>query len=712
MEPSSVKYHYEELKQQVHFHNYRYHVMDAPVISDAEYDKLLLELRQIESDHPDWVTPDSPTQRAGAVPSERFEKVRHPHPILSLANAFGAEDARAWYERVCKLDDRVGQAGFVVEPKIDGLSVILHYRNGLFVQGATRGDGEVGEDITANLRTVKAIPLRIPVNRAASDQAARHPGEAQSSLLARHSPLPDHLIPDTLVVRGEIFIPIQEFEKLNRKLEEAGEKTYLNPRNTAAGSLRQLDPSITATRPLTLLVYQIVAWESASQTPPEPRSQWELLEYLKSLGFPVTDVARRFDNIEDAIAYTVTWDKRRDELPYEADGMVIKIDDLRLAAELGFVGKDPRGAIAFKFPAREVTTQLLGIEVEVGRTGVLTPRAALEPVEINGVVVKNATLHNFDYIAEKDIRPGDRVLVKRAGEVIPYVIGPVVDLRNGTEKPYVPPSLCPACGQPVEHLEGEVAWYCVNAACPAQLVRNVEHFVSKGAMDITGLGIKIVEKLIETGAVKDVADIYTLKREDILEAVTKKDRKTEKEPPGKIADNLLAAIQVSRQQPLSRLLTALGVRGVGEVSAADLSRAFPSLDLLAQAGEDQLQMVEGIGPNIAAAILDWFGRERNRAVLEKLKAAGVWPVMQVQGRDRPGEGTLSGQTFVVTGTLPTFSREGVKEFIEQHGGKVTDSISKNTSYLVLGEAPGSKFQKAQALGVKVIGEEELREMCA
>jgi DNA ligase (NAD+) len=699
MDDQTLRKSYTELQQQLHFHNYRYHVLDDPVISDVEYDRLLVELRQIETDHPDWVTSDSPTQRAGAVVSEKFEKVRHPHPILSLANAFGAEDARAWYERVRKIDDRVEKTQFVVEPKIDGLSVVLHYRNGLFVQGATRGDGEIGEDITANLRTVKAIPLKIPVNQALSAPPTPNPLS------------PDSFVPDYLVVRGEVFIPIHDFEELNHKLQEAGEKTYLNPRNTAAGSLRQLDPSITASRPLTLLVYQIVAWENASKAAQEPRSQWALLQYLKSLGFPVTDAARLFDNIEDAIAYTVTWDSRRDELPYEADGMVIKIDDLPLASELGFVGKDPRGAIAFKFPAREVTTQLLDIDVEVGRTGVLTPKAVLEAVEINGVIVRNATLHNFDYIAEKDIRVGDRVLVKRAGEVIPYVIGPVVDLRSGAEKPYVPPTTCPACGQPVEHIEGEVAWYCVNAACPAQLVRNVEHFVSRGAMDITGLGIKIVEKLIETGAVKDVADIFTLTRADILAAVTKKDRKTGKEPPGKIADNLLAAIQVARGQPLSRLLTALGVHGVGEVSAVDLSRAFPSLDLLANADADQLQMLDGVGPNIAEAIVDWFAQPRNQKVLEKLKAAGVWPVNQQSQITNPqSSGLLFGLTFVVTGTLPTLSREGVKEFIEQHGGKVTDSVSKNTSYLVLGEAPGSKYEKAKSLEVKVIGEEELRKL--
>ncbi len=705
METSTLRKRYEDLKQQINFHNHRYHVMDDPVISDAEYDRLVIELRQLEAAHPDWVTPDSPSQRAGAEPSEKFEKVRHPRPILSLANAFGEADARAWYERVCKLDDRLEKARFVVEPKIDGLSVVLHYRDGVFTQGATRGDGELGEDITANLRTVKTIPLKIPVNLGMDKQ-----GSDKLSGLEPRSHTNARMVPDGLVIRGEIFIPVKEFDKLNKRLEENGEKTYLNPRNTAAGSLRQLDPAMTASRPLTLLVYQIVQWENNSQPPREPRSQWQLLEYLRDLGFPVTDTARRFDDIESAIAYTAAWDKRRDELSYEADGMVIKIDDLDLADELGFVGKDPRGAIAFKFPAREVTTKLLGIEVEVGRTGVLTPKAVLEPVEINGVIVRNATLHNFDYIAEKDIRPGDRVLVKRAGEVIPYVIGPVVDLRSGAEKPYVPPRTCPACGQQVEHFEGEVAWYCVNAACPAQLVRNVEHFVSRAAMDINGLGIKIVEKLIEAGLVGDIADIYSLNREDILGALTKKDRKTESAPPGKIAENLLAAIETSRRQPLNRLITALGIHGVGEVSASDLSVHFPSLDMLAVASADQLQAVGGVGPNIAEAILDWFSNERNRKVLEKLKAAGVWPMGTAVAP--PSVGPLSGLTFVVTGTLSGFTRDTVKEFIEGHGGKVTDSVSRNTSYLVSGEAPGSKLQKAQSLGVQVISEAELRKLCA
>ncbi len=690
MDTKSLRSRYEELVVEINQHNYRYHTLDAPIISDAEYDKLLNELKRIEADHPDWIAPDSPTQRAGAKAADRFEKVRHPAPILSLANAFGADDARAWYERVRKLDERVASAKFVVEPKIDGLSVVLHYRDGVFVQGATRGDGEVGEDITANLRTVKTIPLHIPVSRKQ---------EAESGLPAAY-----RLPPSYLVVRGEAFMPVKEFEKLNEQLAEAGEKTYLNPRNTAAGSLRQLDPALTASRPLTLLVYQIVYSEGGQI----PTSQWELLEYLKALGFPVTDVAKRFDDIESAIAYTETWNTRRDELTYEADGMVIKIDDLNLAAELGFVGKDPRGATAFKFPAREVTTKLLDIRVTVGRTGVLIPNAVLEPVEINGVIVERATLHNFDYIAEKDIRVGDRVLVKRAGEVIPYVIGPVADARTGKERKYKLPQVCPVCEQPVEHFEGEVAWYCVNAACPAQLQRNIEHFVSRGSMDINGLGFKIVEKLIDTGAIRDVADIYTLTREAILEAVTKKDRKTEKEPPGKIADNLLSAIAESKKQSLSRVITALGIRGVGEVSARDLATHFGNLDALSKASADDLQQIEGIGPNIAEAIVDWFARPANQKILKKLKVIGLWPVEQEKREKR--EGKLSGLTFVVTGALPNFSRDDAKEFIESNGGKVTDSISKNTNYLVLGENPGSKFDKAKSLGVKIIDEDELKKL--
>src|SRR5258706_3572208 len=674
---------YEELKQQIQFHLYRYHVLDAPVISDLEYDRLMNEMKAIEAEHPGWVTPDSPSQRTGAAPSERFVKVRHPRPIMSLANAFGAQDAHAWYERICRLDDRAERAKFVVEPKIDGLSIVLHYRDGIFVQGATRGDGEVGEDITSNLRTVRSIPLKIPV-------------EAKG-------PKP----PKQLVVRGEAFLPIKEFEKLNRRREEKGEPMYSNPRNYVAGILRQLDPALSAWRTLTVVVYQIIHFEGGKI----PTSQWEILEYLKALGFPVTDIAKRFDNFEKAIAYTETWDKKRDELSYEADGMVIKIDDLNLARELGFVGKDPRGAIAFKFPAREVTTKLLDIRVTVGRTGVLIPNAVLEPVEIGGVIVERATLHNFDYIAEKDIRIGDRVLLKRAGEVIPYIIGPVVDARTGKEKKYKPSKTCPSCGQPVEHLEGEVAWYCVNAACPAQLVRNIEHFVSRGAMDIVRLGSRIVEKLIETKKVKDVADIYTLTRANILDAVTKKERKTEKEPPGKIADNLLTAIEASRSQPLSRLITALGIHGVGEVMAGDLSRAFADLDGLAKGKVDDPLQIDVCGVTTAEGIVDWISRPFNHKVLKKVKLVGMWPKGgESSNAKSQASDKFAGLTFVITGTLPTFSRDDAKDFIESHGGKGTDSVSKKTSYLVLGEAPGSKFEKAKSLGGKIVGEAGLKKL--
>ncbi len=696
MNENDLRQRYEALKREINYHNYRYHVLDSPVISDAEFDRLMAELKRIEAEHPDWVTPDSPSQRVGGAPLDRFEKVRHPAPILSLANAFDAAGVRAWFERIRKLDARVERARFVVEPKIDGLTVVLHYRDGVFVQGATRGDGEVGEDITANLRTVKSIPLRIPLSENVSA-----PGTAGTDDLplfaARKGRESVPTVPAYLVVRGEAFITIRDFERLNRQLEERGEKTYLNPRNTAAGSLRQLDPSIAASRPLTILVYQIVAWEDARLSP--PTTQWETLAYLKALGFPVTGVARRFDDLEAAIAYAASWTERRNELPFEADGMVIKIDDLALVADLGVVGKDPRGAIAFKFPAREVTTRLLDIRVNVGRTGVLTPYAVLEPVEIGGVTVERATLHNFDFIAEKDIRIGDRVRVKRAGDVIPYVIGPVVEARSGREQPYRPPKTCPSCGQPVEHFEGEVAWYCVNAACPAQLIRNVEHFVSRGAMDIVGLGIKIVEQLVEAGLVRDVADLYTLRKEDLLPLEGFAEKK---------AENLLAAIEASKQQSLARLITALGIRGVGEVVAADLARRYPDLDALARATQEDLLQIEGIGPNIAAAIVDWFAQPRNRQVLAKLKAAGVWP----RGEARPkGEALpLGGLTFVVTGTLSGFTRQEVKEYIQAHGGRVASSVSKKTDYVVVGENPGSKLQKARALGVKIIGEEELRKM--
>jgi DNA ligase (NAD+) len=663
----------QELREQINHHNYRYHVLDAPVISDYEYDKLLAELRKIEADHPDWITPDSPTQRAGAPPADKFVKVAHPKPILSLANAFNAEEVHAWLERIARLDERVYETDFVVEPKIDGLSVVLHYQDGIFVLGATRGDGEIGEDVTLNLRTVRSLPLKIPVD----PQCSEPPAE--------------------IVVRGEAFITIPDFQKLNESLEEAGERTYQNPRNTAAGSLRQLDPSLTASRPINLLIYQIV-----SSSEPPPNTQMGTLELLRSLGFP-TPNGRYCRTLDDAIQACQEEGDKRDEYVFELDGMVIKINDLRLSEDLGIVGKDPRGAIAFKFPAQVVTTTLLDIGVNVGRTGVLTPYAVLDAVEIGGVIVRQATLHNFDYIREKDIRVGDRVLVKRAGDVIPYIIGPVDDARDGSQAEYVPPEICPACGQPVEHFEGEVAWYCVNAACPAQLIRNLEHFVSRGAMDIVGMGIKIVEQLVHEGLLNDVADLYALQRDNLLKLEGFAEKKV---------DNLLAAIEASKSQPLARLLTGLGIRGVGEVMAVDLANHYRDIDELSNATLDELQEIEGVGPNIANAIIDWFDRSANQKVLAKLRSHGVWPRQaQIQLEIRPPQ-TLAGLTFVITGTLPTLSRDDAKEFVQNRGGKVTGSVSSNTNYLIVGENPGSKLEKAQELGVKVLDEAGLMNLAA
>ena len=665
----------DELKKEINYHNYRYHVIDAPVISDYEYDRLVIELREIESQHPEWVTPDSPSLRTGAAPLDKFTKIRHPKPILSLANAFDVNDIYAWFDRIRKLDDRVESTGFIVEPKIDGLTIVLHYENSVFVQGATRGDGIIGEDVTNNLKTVRALPLKIPTD-----------------------PIRP-IAPSELVVRGEAFITKKDFEKLNKRLEEAGESTYQNPRNTAAGSLRQLDPGLTAKRPLTILVYAII-----SESEDLPTTQIDRLRYLSDLGFPVPE-AILCKNIEKTINAYNEFLIKRDKLEYEADGAVIKINDLMLADQLGIVGKDPRGAIAYKFPAIEVTTKLQDIGINVGRTGVLTPYAILVPVEVGGVIVKQATLHNFEYIKDKDIRIGDKVAIKRAGDVIPYVIGPFPDLRIGEEKIFEPPDFCPACGQQVEHLEGEVAWYCVNASCPAQLIRNLEHFASRGAMDIVGLGIKIVEQLVFNKLVTDVADIYTLSRNDLMALEGFAEKK---------ADNLLDSIRVSRNRNLNRLIIALGIRGVGEVLAADLTDTYSDLDGLARASIDDLQNIEGVGPNIAQSIVDWFSRPANKNLLKKLRQVDLWPKETIIDKQVKPIQRLSGMTFVITGAIPGFTRNDVKDMIEDYAGKVTDSVSKNTSFVVVGDQPGSKLDKAKNLGIpfldfdgliKLIGEE-------
>ena len=673
-EKESIQSRLQDLRQKINFHNYRYHVLNAPVVSDYEYDQLMNELRAIEHEHPDLITSGSPTQRLTDQVSERFVKVSHPAPILSLSNAFNQEDLFSWQERLARMDPRVAEADYVTEPKFDGLTVVLHYENGIFVRGATRGNGEVGEDISSNIRTIQSVPLQIPLDPQGPPA------------------------PELLVVRGEVYIPVSKFEQLNRKLEEKGEKTYVNPRNTASGALRQLDPSITASRPLEISVYAIVTAEG--DVPP---TQWETLDYLKALGFPVSDLNMHCPDLGCVMREYEEWLVRRDRIDFEVDGMVIKINDLALRESLGVVGKDPRGAIAFKFPAREVSTKLNDIGVNVGRTGVLTPYAILEPVEIGGVVVKQATLHNYDFIEERDIRVGDRVLVKRAGDVIPYVIGPIVDARDGSERSFVPPTTCPSCGQVVEHLEGEVAWYCVNASCPAQLVRNLEHFVSRSAMDIVGLGIKIVEQLVDAGLVQNVADLYRLTREDLLGLEGFAEKK---------ADNLLDAISGSKNRSLALVINALGIRGIGEVTAVDLANNYRSFDTLRTATVEDLEQIEGIGPNIAQAVVDWFNRPANLALLEELHSVGIWPVMKAPEQAEGASLPLDGLTFVVTGTLADYSRDEIKALIQENGGKVTGSVSSSTSYLVAGEKAGSKLDKARSLDVPVLGQQELLALIA
>jgi DNA ligase (NAD+) len=668
----------EALREQIRYHNYRYYVLDEPAISDAEYDALMCELRALEAAHPELVTPDSPTQRVGAPPGEQFAKVQHVVPMLSLANASDEAEVRAWYERVVRLLGNDARVAFVVEPKIDGLAVTLIYRNGILVRGATRGDGETGEDVTANLRTIPGIPLRL--GAFASNPEGQTNGAPVQAV-----------IPPLIEVRGEVYMRIADFLRLNEQLAASGEKVAANPRNAAAGSLRQKDPAITARRPLRFFAYGIGQIEGV-----QVRTQWETLNFLRTLGFPVNRDARRFERLDDALAYCREWMTRRDELEYEVDGVVIKIDSFAQQAQLGVVGRDPRWAIAFKFPAREAVSRLIDIVVNVGRTGVITPNAVIEPVNIGGVTVRNASLHNADYIAERDIRIGDYVIVKRAGDVIPYIVGPIVARRDGSERPWQMPATCPACGTPLERAEGEVAYRCPNfGICPAQITRRIEHFVSRGAMDIAGIGEKQVQLFVERGWVQDVADLYTLTPDHFANV--------EGYGPKRVA-NLLSAIAGSKNRPLHRLIVGLGIRYVGEVVAQILANHFGSLDALAAASADEIDALEGIGPAIAASVAAYFARPESKALIAKLKRAGVRT--EAQGTARASRGNaLAGKTFVITGTLPSMSREEASALITAHGGKVSGSVSKKTDYLVIGAEPGgTKFAKAQELGIPMIDE--------
>jgi DNA ligase (NAD+) len=659
------------LREEINLHSHRYFVLDSPLISDAQFDLLVDELREIEHQYPELITPDSPTQRVQGQPAAGFAKVAHPAPILSLDKVTNREQIFAWYSRISKLLPSTDTPlSYVVEPKLDGLTVVLHYDHGRFVLGATRGDGQVGEDITGNLRTLPTLPLRIPVSSEGPEPPAR------------------------LVVRGEVLILIDDFASLNQRLISEGETPFANPRNAAAGSLRQLDARITAQRPLRLFVYSVVEKEGRA-----PATQHETLSYLEALGFPVTVETRSFESLEDVADHCEAMDEQRNTLPYETDGLVIKIDDLTTAESLGAVGGRPRGSVAYKFPAQEAITRLEAVEFTLGRTGIITPAAILEPVPIAGVVVSRASLHNFDAVVERDIRVGDRVVVKRAGDVIPYVTGPVVAARDGSEREIGPPTTCPSCGEPVSHPEGEVAYYCINVACPAQLVQKVTYFAA--VMDIEGIGERTALQLVDQGLVQDPVDLYNLRKEALLELEGFADRK---------ADNLLSAIEASKTQSFTRLLAALGIRGVGGTVAALLTDAFPSLDALLSATTEEIAAVAGLGPITAQNVVDWFSLPRHQALVQKLRQAGLTLAAPVATAPGVEPQPLDGMTFVITGTL-TRPREEIQQWIEAQGGKVTGSVSAKTDYLVIGENPGgSKFRRAQQLGTPMLGEDELGQL--
>jgi DNA ligase (NAD+) len=654
----------EKLRALLRYHSYRYHTLDQPEISDAEYDALLHELRALETQYPELITPDSPTQRVGAEPLPEFVKVQHPYPMTSLTDAFSREEVEAWLERAKRLLPDDVSLEFVVEPKIDGLAVALTYEEGQLVRGATRGDGRVGEDITANVRTIRNLPLRIPVR---GDEPA----------------------PRLIEVRGEIYMPRDLFVHMNEQRLAQGEAPFANPRNASAGAVRQLDPRITAARPLRFFVYAVGFVEGLALN-----TQWETLNYFKRLGFATNPDSRLIADFQEVLTYCEKWMNQRDTLNYEADGVVIKINDFGVQQRLGIVGNAPRWAVAYKFPSREATTRLLEIGVNVGRTGVLTPYAILEPVQLGGVTIRQATLHNFDDLARKDIRAGDMVVVRRAGDVIPQVAGPVVGLRDGSERVFIIPQTCPVCGEPVVREEGEVAVYCVNAACPAQVVRHVEHWASREALDIEGLGEKVAILLVTEGLVTDVADLYTIQKEALLKLEGFAEKR---------ADNLVKAIADSRTRPLWRVLVGLGIREVGNKVAQTLANHFLTLNMLMDATPEQLQEVEGIGPSTAEDIVNYFQRPRHRELVAKLRRYDV--KLEEQPAAAHGPAPLDDMTFVITGTLPSMSREVAAALIIQYGGKITGSVSKNTTYLLAGDNPGgSKSTAAQRLGIPLLDE--------
>jgi DNA ligase (NAD+) len=667
MADTDLQQRVETLRHQIDRWNYEYYVLDQPSATDAEWDEAMRELRAIETENPELVTPESPTQRVGAGPQSAFGKIKHPVPMLSLSNVFSEEDLRAWAQRAVRFAGGA-ELTFVTEPKIDGLAVALTYENGRFHHGATRGDGFVGEDISANLKTIKTLPLRL------------HQPEGGT-------------IPSAIEVRGEVYMRKADFEALNVRILAEGGDPFMNPRNSAAGSLRQLDTRITASRSLRLFIYGI-GYVRGGQA---PRTHWDELELIEALGFQVPPGPARCASIDEVWEQCQVWQEKRDKLDFEIDGVVIKVDDVRLQDEIGWVAREPRWATAYKFPAIQKTTVVEDITVNVGRTGTLNPLAHLAAVNIGGVIVRRATLHNEDEIARKDVRIGDTVVVQRAGDVIPQIVKVLTERRTGNEVPFQMPETCPACGAPTHREPGVAMRYCTNASCPAQLKEHLHHFVSRGAMDIDRMGAKITDRFVDLGWVKDAADLYTLD----WEAVAQLDGLGELS-----AANLKAGVEASKSRPLWRVINALGIRHVGERTATLLADRFGSLDALMGASLEEINAVGGVGEVLAKSVYDFFHEERNRAIIDKLRQAGV-KMADGGGGTAGGSAHLSGKTFVLTGRLNTMTRPQAEERLRRAGATVTGSVSKKTSYVVAGEEAGSKADRARDLKVPIIDEEAL-----
>ena len=665
MNAGDVKNRIEQLRSAIDRHDYLYYVLDAPEIPDSEYDALLKELLSLEAAYPEYVTADSPTQRVGGEPSKDFHTVNHAVPLLSLANAHDINELKEFDRRV-KRQSGMGNLDYVAEQKIDGLTVALLYEDGVLVQGATRGDGLQGEDVTVNIRTIRTVPLRL-----------------QGKLSGR------------VLVRGEVFITRSDFQQLNREREKTGQPSFANPRNAAAGSLRQLDPAITAARPLDAFFYDLLLWEDPKGK--APRTQWEVHDLLRKWGFKVNPHSRLCSSVEEVVEYCRQWETVRPDLSWEIDGVVVKANSLAVQDSLGATAKAPRSKIAYKFAPVEVSTRLREIKVNVGRTGVLTPLAVLEPVRLAGSVISRATLHNEDFIRVKDIRPQDTVVIRKAGDVIPEVVRVVPEKRTGKEEPFTMPPVCPACGASVFREPGEAATRCLGASCPAQLKERIIHFVSKNAMNIEGMGPAVVNLLVEKGLVSDPADLYQLQYDDLIGLERFGEKSTR---------NLLASLEQSKKNSPARLLFALGIRHVGEEVARRLAGRFPDLDRLFSASEEELLAVPEIGGVIAESIRRYAGEAQNRELLAKLRRAGLKFIDDTGKKEEP----LEGKTFVLTGALAAFTREEAEERLRGLGARVTGSVSGKTDYVVAGENPGSKYQKAVDLGVKTLTEQEFLQL--